>query len=75
MLSWADPAQPWGPWQFPIDWALVKDGANVKTGVFVMSTETASFDITGVTQVSTWRGWVGGFVAHLVSRCALPLLL
>ena len=49
--SRSDPSAPWGPWQFPIDWALVKGGVNVKTGVFVMSTETATFTITGLTQV------------------------
>jgi aminopeptidase N len=50
-----------GPWEIPIDWALVTDGKVVKEGLYIFSTKEASFVIPGVDAepdfLSFARGW------------------
>ncbi|TYZ66967.1 hypothetical protein PybrP1_001777 [[Pythium] brassicae (nom. inval.)] len=50
-----------GPWEIPIDWALVKDGAVVKEGLFTFSTKDATLVVPGVDAepdfLSFARGW------------------
>ncbi|KAJ0395141.1 hypothetical protein P43SY_002425 [Pythium insidiosum] len=55
------PADNNGPWEIPIDWALVKDGANLKSGVHVFKTKEDTLVVSDVAVepdfLSFARGW------------------
>lgn len=55
------PADNNGPWEIPVDWALVKDGAVIKEGVFIFDTKDATMTVSGVDVepdfLSFARGW------------------
>ncbi len=36
------------PWVFPVDWALVKNGRNVKKGIFIMDQDKATLTVDNV---------------------------
>ena len=50
-----------GPWLIPIDWALVKDGKNIRTGVYVFRKAKSTFVISDVHEspdfISVGRDW------------------
>ncbi len=44
------------PWVFPVDWALVKNGRNVKEGIFIMDQDKAFFAHScTITLAHQWR--------------------
>ncbi|KAF1336727.1 Membrane alanine aminopeptidase, partial [Globisporangium splendens] len=55
------PADNNGPWEVPIDWALIKDGKVVKEGLYIFSAKETSFVISDVADepdyLSFARGW------------------
>lgn len=42
------PADNNGPWEFPVDWALVKDGAATHQGMLHMKAATETIVVSGV---------------------------
>jgi len=49
------------PWTFPVEWALVKDGKNVKAGTRIMAKASETFEITGVAAKPDFLSFARGF--------------